>query len=212
MPEYLSPGVYVEEIEIGGKPIEGVSTSTAGFLGLTERGPESPTLITGFEQFRRLYGRYLANSFFAYGVEGFFTNGGQRCFVGRIVAAPDARSGRTTSANDGATINIEAVGPGLWGNRIAVKIERGSLNSVATPLFKLTVMYWAQMPPTSPRRSHQPCECNQPEPAGPRSHRGLRQSHRRPDVDQLLRKPDQPPVESYPAYTSGGTVSRRIRH
>ena len=59
MPEYLSPGVYVEEIEIGGKPIEGVSTSTAGFLGPTERGPETPTLITGFEQFRRLYGGYL---------------------------------------------------------------------------------------------------------------------------------------------------------
>ena len=39
MPEYLAPGVYVEEIEMGGKPIEGVSTSTAGFLGETERGP-----------------------------------------------------------------------------------------------------------------------------------------------------------------------------
>ena len=47
MPEYLSPGVYVEEIEIGGKPIEGVSTSTAGFLGPAERGPEPPRLITG---------------------------------------------------------------------------------------------------------------------------------------------------------------------
>ncbi len=39
MPEYLSPGVYIEEFEIGAKPMEGVSTSTAGFLGETERGP-----------------------------------------------------------------------------------------------------------------------------------------------------------------------------
>jgi uncharacterized protein len=155
MPEYLSPGVYVEEIEIGGKPIEGVSTSTAGFLGLTERGPETPTLITGFEQFRRLYGGYLANSFFAYGVEGFFTNGGQRCFIGRIVAHPDPENpakvaANTTSAHDADTINIKAVGPGDWGNRIALKIDRGSLSVLypAPPtLFKLTIMYWAKMPP-----------------------------------------------------------------
>lgn len=143
MPEYLSPGVYVEEIEIGGKPIEGVSTSTAGFLGPTERGPEDPRLITGFEQFKRLYGGYLDRSFLAYGVEGFFTNGGQRCYVGRI-AALDAGA---TSANVG-TVTITAVGPGEWGNRIAVKIEAGSLSSAATPLFKLTVMYWSTMPPT----------------------------------------------------------------
>lgn len=39
MPEYLSPGVYVEEFEIGAKPIEGVSTSTAGFLGKRSGGP-----------------------------------------------------------------------------------------------------------------------------------------------------------------------------
>jgi uncharacterized protein len=145
MPEYLSPGVYVEEIEIGGKPIEGVSTSTAGFLGPTERGPETPTLITGFEQFRRLYGGYLDpnRSYFAYGVEGFFTNGGRRCFIGRIVAADAV----TTTASDGATITMEAVGPGVWGNQIAVKIQRGSLNSAAAPSFKLMVMYWATMPP-----------------------------------------------------------------
>jgi len=47
MPEYLSPGVYIEEFEIGAKPIEGVSTSTAGFLGRALRGPEEPRLITG---------------------------------------------------------------------------------------------------------------------------------------------------------------------
>ena len=39
MPEYLAPGVYIEEIERGPKPIEGVATSTTAFLGETERGP-----------------------------------------------------------------------------------------------------------------------------------------------------------------------------
>jgi phage tail sheath protein FI len=86
MPEYLSPGVYVEEFEIGARPIEGVSTSTAGFLGETLRGPENPRFITGFEQFKRIYGGYLNNNrFLAYAADGFFSNGGQRCFVGRII-------------------------------------------------------------------------------------------------------------------------------
>ncbi len=146
MPEYLSPGVYVEEFEIGARPIEGVSTSTAGVLGLTERGPEGPRLITGFEQFKRIYGRYLSNSFLAYGVEGFFNNGGQRCFVGRIVA-DDAVS----TLADLDTVNIEAAGQGEWGNRIAVKVEPGSLDTTAAAprdLIKLIVMYWNEMPPT----------------------------------------------------------------
>jgi phage tail sheath protein FI len=85
MPEYLAPGVYVEEIEIGAKPIEGVSTSTAGFLGETERGPVAAKLVTNFEEFRRVYGGYLSNSFLPYAMEGFFSNGGKRCFIARIV-------------------------------------------------------------------------------------------------------------------------------
>ena len=61
MPEYLSPGVYVEEIEIGAKPIEGVSTSTAAFIGLTESGDEylnKPTLVTSWGEFVKKFGRY----------------------------------------------------------------------------------------------------------------------------------------------------------
>lgn len=151
MPEYLSPGVYVEEIEIGSRPIEGVSTSTAGFLGETERGSQKPRLITGFEEFKRVYGRYQKDSFLAYAVEGFFNNGGQRCFVGRIVHRDDENpeeSAVSTSANLGDVINIEAIGPGDWGNRIAVKITEASLKTEAETLFKLTVMYWDRLPPT----------------------------------------------------------------
>ena len=100
MPEYLSPGVYVEEIEIGGKPIEGVSTSTAGFLGETERGPADLRLITGFGQYQRLYGKHAwktqqekaHKSYLPYAIEGFFANGGKRCFVGRIVSGNSAKA------------------------------------------------------------------------------------------------------------------------
>jgi len=151
MPEYLSPGVYIEEFEIGAKPIEGVSTSTAGYLGVTLRGPEEPRLITGFEQFKRIYGSFMPidKSNLAYAVDGFFMNGGKRCFVGRIVAQ-DA----IAMTGDLDTVNIRAIGPGQWGNRIALKIEAGSLQDGTQPepwdRIKMTVMYWDVLPPSTP--------------------------------------------------------------
>ena len=80
MAEYLSPGVYVEEFESGAKPMEGVGTSTAGFVGLAQRGPVEgvPQLITNFSDFRRTYGDYLSQNefgdyrFLAYAVESFY--------------------------------------------------------------------------------------------------------------------------------------------
>ena len=61
MAEYLSPGVYVEEIDAGPKPIEGVSTSTAGAVGVTAFGPTSgkPVLVTSFAEFQRKFGGFL---------------------------------------------------------------------------------------------------------------------------------------------------------
>jgi len=96
MPEYLSPGVYVEEIDTGNKPIEGVSTSTAGMLGMTERGPVNvPILITSYGEYRRWFGERLRLSDFSnplgphcylpHAVEGFFQNEGQRVYVTRVL-------------------------------------------------------------------------------------------------------------------------------
>jgi len=62
MPEYLAPGVYVEEVSAGNKPIPGVSTCTAGFVGSTERGPLAPQYITSWLEFRRWYGGYMDSS------------------------------------------------------------------------------------------------------------------------------------------------------
>src|SRR5262245_54445612 len=100
MPEYLTPGVHVEEIDTGSKPFEGVSTSTAGMVGVTERGPEDvPILITSFPEFIRWFGGYLNVADFPdtdnerpvrylpHAVEGFFINGGKRVYVTRV--APD---------------------------------------------------------------------------------------------------------------------------
>ena len=61
MPTYLSPGVYVEEVESGSRPIEGVGTAVAAFVGLAERGPvDEPTLVTSWAQFTK---NFRANRF-----------------------------------------------------------------------------------------------------------------------------------------------------
>ncbi|MBI5877218.1 MAG: phage tail sheath subtilisin-like domain-containing protein [Chloroflexi bacterium] len=106
MPEYLAPGVYVEEVDRGTRPIEGVSTSTAGFVGMTLRGPTVglPALVTSFADFRRKFGDYFdfgatfaGHNYLPYAVEGFFTNGGQRAYIMRVMPASAAKSNRTSS-------------------------------------------------------------------------------------------------------------------
>lgn len=127
MPEYLSPGVYVEEFESGGKPMEGVSTSTAGFLGLAERGPVEglPDLVTNFGDFQRLFGAYLSENafgdyrFLAYAVEHFFINGGARAYIMRV-APPDAKAATNYTADDedSVLLKISAKNPGMWGEKV----------------------------------------------------------------------------------------------
>jgi phage tail sheath protein FI len=79
MPEYLSPGVYVEEIERGPRPIEGVPTSTAAFLGETERGPLRPKLVTSYNDYTRWFGNVFADDLYMpHAASGFFDNGGTR--------------------------------------------------------------------------------------------------------------------------------------
>jgi phage tail sheath protein FI len=142
MPEYLSPGVYVEEFEIGAKPIEGVGTSTAGFLGETERGPTEPRLITGWLDFQRVYGGHFeqdnVSPYFPYCLEGFFSNGGARCYVARVVD----KDAKKATGKLGDALTVTAVGEGSWGNRIAVKVKTGTFSTANDPLFRLLVYYW----------------------------------------------------------------------
>jgi phage tail sheath protein FI len=87
MAEYLSPGVHIEEIERGPRPIEGVPTSVAAFLGETERGPTAPKLVTSAAEYAAAFGGTLANRYMPYAVRGFFENGGKRLYVVRITGA-----------------------------------------------------------------------------------------------------------------------------
>jgi phage tail sheath protein FI len=98
MPEYLSPGVYVEEVPSAVKPIAGVGTSTAGFIGVvpgkttvpeggTLAPAHRPVLCTTWGEFTKSFGDFSAHKAepnLAHAVYGFFNNGGSRCWVARV--------------------------------------------------------------------------------------------------------------------------------
>lgn len=121
MAEYLSPGVYVEEFDSGAQPLEGVGTSTAGFIGLAQRGAVEglPQLVTSMADFQRIFGSYLSENafgayrFLAYSVDQFFVNGGSRCFIMRV-APSDAKP----AVHESQALRLTAKNPGAWGNQV----------------------------------------------------------------------------------------------
>jgi phage tail sheath protein FI len=95
-----SSGIYIEDINVHPKSIEGVDTSAAAFLGEAETGPTTPTLVTSFVEYQRVFGGFFGEGkYLPYAVEGFFLNGGQRCYVCRV----------TDSNYSSALSNLEAV-------------------------------------------------------------------------------------------------------
>src|SRR5690349_19960276 len=83
---YMSPGVYVEEVDRGSKPIEAVGMNTVGFLGESSKGPvNEPVLITNWSQFVKTFGDFKdCTQPIAHGVYGFFNNGDSHCFVDNV--------------------------------------------------------------------------------------------------------------------------------
>ena len=118
--EYLRPGVFVEEIPSGAHPIEGVGTSTAGFVGIATRGAlNRPMLVTNWSQFVKHFGDYRRDSYLAYGVYGFFLNKGKRCFITRVASASAKIASTVLSTSGGQTsaLKIVAVEEALWSVR-----------------------------------------------------------------------------------------------
>jgi hypothetical protein len=93
MPTYLTPGVYVEEVSSGSKPIEGVATAVAAFVGLLPGGPiNKPMRISNWTQFANIYtdaerpenGPFMDGSYTAHAVYGYFQNGGSIAWIIRV--------------------------------------------------------------------------------------------------------------------------------
>src|SRR5436309_13920852 len=118
---YLSPGVYVEEVDRGSKPIEAVGTNTVGFLGESAKGPlNEAVLVTNWSQFVKTFGDFKdCSEHLAHAVYGFFNNGGSRCFVVNVgapadqVAAPRATAGE--KKDDKVTVPATVGGGGRDG-------------------------------------------------------------------------------------------------
>lgn len=151
MPSYLSPGVYVEEVESGSRPIEGVGTSIAAFVGFAQKGPfDEPTLITNWSQYVSTFGDFVDGTYLASSVYGFFANGGGICYVVRIGDGEAEASGELAV---GAEVQIGPYAvkprPGVAGE-ITVEVTEAEGDDPPSDTFQLIVRRDGQVAETYP--------------------------------------------------------------
>ncbi len=137
MPEYLSPGVYVEEVDTGPKPIQGVGTAMPAFVGFSEKAQRvdrvngdvtvldlqnKPQLVTNWTQYVESFGGFVEGAFMPHAVYGFFLNGGSRCYVLSVKTIPKAQA--ALLGNDGKPhLIVRAKQAGFDGLRLRVKVD-----------------------------------------------------------------------------------------
>lgn len=145
-PSYLSPGVYVEEVDKGTKPIEAVGTAVAAFIGYTEKATDvkdgntvsllgKPTLVTNWSQYVAKFGGFVAGAYLPDSVYGYFANGGGNCYIVSIktlgvsddptlstAAKAVLPSGDAKPTN---LLEISAKSGGPTGNNISVNVKPG---------------------------------------------------------------------------------------
>jgi phage tail sheath protein FI len=141
MPEYLSPGVYVEEIDRGPKPIEGVGTAMAAFVGFTEKAElmrqvdgefitenllNKPQLVTNWSQYVERFGGFVEGAYAPQAVYGYFHNGGARCYVVSVKTIGKAQAALLGS--DGKPhLLVRAKQSGFGGLRLRVSVDAPEL-------------------------------------------------------------------------------------
>jgi phage tail sheath protein FI len=141
MPTYLSPGVYVEEVSSGSRPIEGVGTAVAAFVGFAEQGPmNEPTLVTNWTQFTSTFGAFPEHGYLAQSVYAYFNNGGGAAYVVRIgdgasgnghangngQVEPAVARAELPAAGAGKPLALRAAQPGPSGDEISVEVSEAS--------------------------------------------------------------------------------------
>lgn len=155
-PSYLSPGVYVEEIDRGSKPIEAVGTAVAAFIGYTERAEDArpegtrsllgkPTLVTNWSQYVQKFGGFVKGAYLPDSVYGYFNNGGSRCYIVSVkslgAASPDDKDSKAATAQlgDGNPLRISAKQAGTSGNAISVTAKPNAAEEGKDATFTLVV-------------------------------------------------------------------------
>ena len=165
MPEYLAPGVYIEEVSFRSKSIEGVSTSTAGFVGPARFGPigSHPCVLTSLQEFERAYGdggqlvfsnAGQVHNYLWHAVRAFFAEGGRRLYVARIFLArgndDDGVAGCRLPAEGGgaASLGLRARFPGAAGNFLVRFTIRPGANAIAVKVLLNdgSVRAWHDLP------------------------------------------------------------------
>ena len=155
---YASPGVYVEEIDRGTKPIEGVGVSMPAFVGITQKVPmkksmvlegdkmifkeeselKHPVLVSNWTQFTEAFGGFATGIYLPDAVYGFFANGGGACYIVSLrttdqgvenVGSPARAASVVIPANRGNSFTVTAKQPGIDGNKLTVSVVAGEENS-----------------------------------------------------------------------------------
>jgi len=165
VPSYMSPGVYVEEVSSGSRPIEGVGTAVCAFVGFTERGPvNEPTLVTNWTQYTKSFGGFVKDAYLPHAVYGYFLNGGGAAYVVRVGTAAEAGGESNDTAADAisaadaapawrelpgggekprAALKVRELTPGAAGEGVTVEVEEAS--EPAEDAFKLVVRRGSQI-------------------------------------------------------------------
>src|SRR6185369_221024 len=124
------PGVYMEELPGGARPIEAAGTSTAAFFGVADRGPIGEVRkVFSFGAFEKLYGSFRRDGqYLAHAVYQFFNNGGKDCYIGRVAngyatASVTIFDRAAADASKKPSLVISASSPGVWGNALLARVE-----------------------------------------------------------------------------------------
>ena len=147
MPTYLSPGVYVEEVESGARPLEGVGTAVAAFVGLAESGPfNEPTLVSNWTAFTDTFGGFVPGSYLARSVYAFFNQGGGNAYVVRI--GPNGSEPKSSRAPKElpsgpqalhGRLKVTALDEGTAPGELSIEISDPGGESPEPEMFKLVV-------------------------------------------------------------------------
>ena len=137
MPTYLHPGVYVEEIPSGAKPIEAVGTSIAAFVGAVKKGPAGePELIHSWDDYQNTFGPIASsNDAMGLAVSAFYLNGGKDAYVARLVSTslPAVASTLTVDGEGvgvGGVLVTTATSVGTWGDEVYIRIVKPNVTDL----------------------------------------------------------------------------------